>query len=182
MIITLTQEIYDRCKEFAEKRIELSKNLYAYRGEQKKEKMIEDIIIGTLGEWGAFEYLKSKGILTSEPDMVIYETRRKTFSADIANKDFNFHIKSQSASSASRYGNSWLFQKSDKITHSPDYRDCFIFSVVDGLEVEILGICRIKDICDNNLWGECKVWAYRHTKLALYLKDLIKAGIDLEIL
>jgi len=182
MIIKLSQELYDRCRKFAEHRIKGSKGLYAYRGEQNQQKMIEDVIVGTMCEWGAFEYLKSKGIITSEPDMVIYETKRKSFSADLASETCKIHVKGQSSSSYSKYGYSWLLQRKDKITACASDSEYFIFASNNGLEVEILGICKVKDIVDGNLFGECKVYQYRHTKVALYLKDLIEAGIDLEAL
>ena len=180
MIITLSQEVYDRCKQFADKRIAGSASVYAYRGESNKAKMVEDCIIGTLGEFAAFEYLKLKGILVSEPDLNIYENKKKSFAEDLHNDLVKIHVKSQSEKSFKRYGSSWLLQRRDRIVTSPTDNEYFIFTKVIGLEVEIMGVCRIKDIVDNELWGECKVFSYKHSKVALYLDDL--GEIDLEVL
>ncbi len=172
MEIVISQEVYDRCVKFAEERIAGSAGLYAYRGEANKEKMVEDCIIGTLGEFGAYEYLKSKGISISEPDLTIYENKKKSFAADLLNQDLKIHVKSQSAKSHKRYGASWLLQRRDRVVQNPDSNEYFIFTKVEGLVVTIMGVCRIKDITDAELWGECKVPCYRHSKVALYLDDL----------
>jgi hypothetical protein len=178
MIVTLNQETYERCKEFAEKRIDMSKSLYAYRGEQNKQKMIEDIIIGSMGEFGVFEYLKSKKIEVSLPDLTIYENKRKSFSADMQNDVHCFHVKSQTQNSISRYGHSWLFQRSDKIISSQDEKDIIVLTSVNELEVTIHATIYAKDM----IWSECKVPYYRHTKVAIYLDQLIEADVKLDIL
>lgn len=182
MKIELGQDIYDKCKNFANKRIEGSSYLYAYRGESSKNKMIDDCVIGTLGEWAAYYYLKNKGIKVSEPDMNIYPARRKTFNADLFNKELRVHVKSQSDKSFKYYGASWLLQKKDRIVLTPDDDEFFIFVRVSGLIGDVVGSCRVKDIVDNNLWSECKVEKYRHSKVALYLVELQKSGINLNVL
>jgi len=180
MIFTISDEIYNKCLEFAHKRIEGSSGLYAYRGEQNRNKMIEDCLIGTLGEWGAHSYLLTKGIKVSEPDLNIYETKRKSFAADLSNADYSIHVKSQSLKSFKKYGASWLLQRSDRIVKEPTDKDYFVFVKVNSKEVEIMGTCKVRDIVINGLWGECKVPSYRHSKVALYLDEL--GSIDLEVL
>jgi hypothetical protein len=182
MKITLSQEVMDQCQEFARKRIEGSSSLYAYRGESNNMKMVEDCVIGTLGEWGVYEYLIGKGYEISKPDMEIYPARRKSFNADLFNKELRIHVKSQSDKSYKYYGSSYLLQKKDRIVTNPDDDEYFVFVKVNGLECEILGSCFIQDIVKYNLWGECKIMKYRHSKIAIYLDDLIKSGINLECL
>ena len=183
MLVKITQEQYDKARAFAEQRIGSSKGLYSYRGESKTEKMIEDIIVGTVGEFAAAKYLRSKGLSCTRPDLKIYEAKRKSFDADLfanesvdielnINKEFKIHVKSQSVKSSKRYGNSWLLQKSDKIVKSPSKNDLFLFTNVNGLEVEILGVVACKDIVSFNLLDECKVPYYRHSKHALYFNDI----------
>lgn len=180
MIIELDKTIIDKCTDFANKRIEGSSNLYRYRGESNKDKMIEDCIIGTLGEFAAHKYLSDKGIVVSEPDLTIYETKRKSFSADLFNEELKIHVKSQSEKSFKRYGMSYLLQRKDRIITSPENNEYFVFVKVGGIFCEIVGTCKIKDIVDNSLWGECKVPSYRHSKVALYIDEL--GSIDLEVL
>lgn len=172
MKIELTKDIYDMCSEFAHNRIGKSAKLYEYRGETKMGKMIDDIIVGTMGEWGGYEFLKYHGIEVSKPDMKIYEKKRKSFSADLLSEDYKFHLKSQNEISRKRYGSSWLLQRYDKIVTQPKDDEYFILTCVRDLEVEILACVKIKDIVKAGLWGECKVPRYRHSKVALYLKDL----------
>ena len=191
MVINLSGELILDIIKFAKLRTEGSSNLYNYRGKSSADKIIEDIVIGTAGEWGAYLYLVQKGIIISPPDMKIYKNKRKSFSADLLNDDYKFHVKSQSKSSTAKYGHSWLLQKLDKIVTNPDQNEYFIFTEVtnfadgeDGivLAVEILGVVSIKEIVDKKLFGECKVPSFRNTKVALYLKDLIKQGINLQSL
>jgi len=185
MKIKITKEQYEKARQFAEQRIGLSEDLYRRRGELKVNKMLEDIIIGTVGEYGAAKYIRSKLHNCSRPDLKIYKGRKKSFDADLIVKDvktcdddfkdkqkLNIHVKSQGVSSAKKYGNSWLLQKSDKITQEPSDYDYFVFTKVDGLEVEILGVVKCKDIIDNDLLDECKVPMFRHSKHALYFKDI----------
>lgn len=161
-----------RCWEFAEKRINGSKNVYAYRGESNMEKMKQDIFIGLMAEWACYKYLKSKGIEVSKPDMKIYTGRRKSYAADLMNDDLKIHVKSQGVVSAKRYGLSWLGQKTDRLWTSPDPDDYIMFTQVDGNEVEIKGVVKASDIVNNDILAEPKVPRYRDTKIALYWNDV----------
>jgi hypothetical protein len=172
--IKISKYLYDKCVAFAHDRVGLSKSCYAYRGESRVDKMIEDIICGTLGEWAVYKDLNRKNRKCTKPDMKIYEGRRKSFSADLIS-DYGFvHVKSQSLASVERYGKSWLFQKSDSLYSKPSEEDILAFTSVDldKREVEILGYCDAKDVSDYKRWGECKVPFYAKTKVALYLEDL----------
>lgn len=172
MQVELSKYYLDKCKKFAKDRIKDSNQLYKWRGETNKDKMIEDCVIGTMGEWGAYKYLESKGIKTTKPDMKIYEKKRKSFAGDLISDDYVFHVKSQSVVSNKRYGASWLLQRRDKVVSNPAENEYFILTKVVDRYVEILAIIRCKDIADACLWGECKVPRYRHSKVALYLDDL----------
>lgn len=172
MKIELTKKIYDKCSEFAHERIGMSANLYKHRGEKNVSKMIDDIIVGTMGEWGGYEFLKYHGVKTSKPDMRIYEKKKKSFAADLISDDHLFHLKSQNEISRKRYGPSWLLQRRDKVVAEPKDNEFFILTCVKDLEVEILACIQIKDIVESQLWGECRVPSYRHSKVALYLNDL----------
>ena len=175
--IEVSQYFYNKCVNFANDRIGRSADLYSYRGEKRLHKMVEDIIIGTVGEYGVYKYLKKKQIEVCKPDLKIYENKRKSFAADLFNDDIKIHVKSQGVESAKRYGNSWLMQKRDKVINDPSKNEYFAFTNVDGKRVTILGIVKCSDIIKYDLLGECKVPAYRHTKIALYW-DTIKERLD----
>jgi hypothetical protein len=43
---------------------------------------------------------------------------------------------------------------------------------IDKLEVRIFGIFSPLTICKRGLWGECKFWKFRSSKLALYYESI----------
>lgn len=185
MKLKISKEQMERARQFARQRIDKSADLYKCRGEDKLDKMIEDIVIGTVGEFGVAKYLRSKGYSCTRPDLNIYETKRKSFEQDLLcfeESDLSIseisphkvHVKSQSVASSKRYGNSWLLQKSDSVTKNPGKDEYFAFTEVEGQNVTVLGIVRCEDILKHELYNECKVPWYRHTKHALYFKDIEK--------
>ena len=172
--------------QFAKERMGGSKDLYTYRGEKNLTKMEEDIVIGTLGEYAVYNYLKSLGYKCSRPDLKIYGKKRKSFDADLRvyREGFkadvvNVHVKSQSMKSVKRYGQSWLFQRSDSLVANPEKSDKMIFTNVcpKTWEVSVVGVVHPKLVTELGLWGECKVWSYQKTKVAIYLEDLESYGI-----
>ena len=171
MIIKLSKYHLNKCEKFADDQLKGSAKLYAYRGESSKLKMREDIIIGKLAEVGACKFFKSR-----KPDFTIYERSKKSYSADLKLGNMRIHVKSQSKLSVKKYGHSWLFQRSDQIVRNATPFDFLVLTSVDldKLEVTILKIIRAREI---NKWGECRVPRYRHSKVALYLKE-IEDGYD----
>ena len=171
MIIKLSKYHLKKCEKFADEQLKGSAKLYAYRGENSKLKMREDIIIGKLAEVGACKYFKSK-----KPDFTIYERKKKSYGPDLRLGNLRVHVKGQSEESVKRYGHSWLFQRSDQIVRNATPYDVIVLTSVSvrKLEVHILKLIRAREI---NKWGECKVPQYRHTKVALYLEE-IKDGYD----
>ena len=171
MKIKISKYNYNKCVDFAQQQLKTSSKLYAYRGEQNKEKILDDIVIGKLAELGVQKFLKS-----SKPDFTIYERKKKSYSPDLRLGNLRVHVKSQSEESVSRYGHSWLFQRSDQIVRNATPFDILVLTCVNRRkrEVYILKLIRAREI---NKWGECKVPSYRHSKVALYLKE-IQDGYD----
>jgi hypothetical protein len=171
MKVKISKYNYKKCVDFANKQLKTSADLYAYRGEAKKEKMVYDIIVGKLAELGVTKYLKC-----SKPDFTIYERKKKSYSADLRLGNLRIHVKGQSEESVARYGHSWLFQRTDGIVRNATPYDVIILTEVSvrKLEVRILKLIRAREITK---WGECKVPSYRHSKVALYLKE-IEDGYD----
>ena len=110
MKIKVSKYNYNKCVDFANKQLKTSKALYTYRGENKKEKIVYDIIVGKLAELAVTKFLKC-----SKPDFTIYERRKKSYSPDLRLGNLRIHVKGQSEESVKRYGHSWLFQRSDQI-------------------------------------------------------------------
>ena len=57
MKVNISKYNYKKCVDFANKQLKTSADLYAYRGEAKKEKMAYDIIVGKLAELASHEIL-----------------------------------------------------------------------------------------------------------------------------
>lgn len=151
-----------KCEKFAEEAIESSKNLYYYRGTKNLDKIKEDIYVGKMGEVGVYLHLKGYGC--SKPDFAIYKGRRKSFDADLFVNQIPTHVKSQTKESANRYGNSYLFQKSDPVVINPN-EDLFYGTLVEGNTVTIIKECKINELT----FEPCKVSWFNKTKVAIYV-------------
>ena len=171
--------MYKLCAEFASKRVGGSADEYKRRGEARISKIEQDILTGALGEHAAYEYLLSKNLKVSEPDLAIYDKKSKSFSADLQAAEGLFHVKAQTQESADKYGFSWLCQKQDKILKQPKADEFFIFAGVKEDLVDLKAIVLVQDIIDNELISEPKVWKYRHSKVALYLDDILNSNMEL---
>lgn len=179
MIVQISKYIFNKVLEFAQERIKGSSDLYAARGELKLNKQTEDCVVGTLGEYGVYQFLRGRNVKCSKPDLNIYCSNEKSFGADLKTDKYNIHVKSQGLKSIKRYGHSWLFQRFDSLVNNPNSYDIIAFTAVDidNREVEILGFCKATDLTSKNLWSECKVWSFRKTKVALYLTEILPYDI-----
>lgn len=179
MEIVISDSVVKKIEEFAEKRTGGSADLYKSRGESRKEKVFNDIVIGCLGEYGVYQHLKSLGRKCSKPDLKIYKRGEKSFAADLSSEDLDVHVKSQSTASAKRYGDSYLCQRHDKLVSEPKETDLMAFTCVDleSNTVTLLGFTFATEILRCGLWDECRVPSYRRTKVALYLTNFEEYGI-----
>lgn len=169
--IKITDKQRQTAEEFADLRCEQNQALYQKRGGFKRL----DILVGAMGEIGAWKYFKKRGFTVSKPDFNIYEGRKKSFDADLRSGKRHFHIKAQSQVSVKRYGYSWLMQRSDPVLKKVQYNHYMVPCAVD-LEkniVEIFGCISFKAILEKGLIGECKHPAFRTYKVAIYLESLM---------
>lgn len=180
MIVQISKSNYRKCELFAKQRMEGSQKTYFYRGEQSTSKIMDDLLIGAVGEYGSYQFLKMQGIKVSKPDMTIYDKANKSYKADLITDKYDIHVKSQGLASVKRYGNSWLLQKSDAIVNSPTDRDILLLTNVSGNRVDILGLVLAADLKAEGCHQECRVWRYRETKIALYFDNIKQKGIVLE--
>lgn len=162
---------YNRCVEFADLCYNTNKDEYARRNQFDRSKIINDIIIGKLGEIAVYHYLcKKRNIECEYPDFEIYSKEYKSFDSDIRCEKYNIHVKSQNISSAEKFGDSWQFQKKDKLTFDPEPNDLICLTTVCNNIVEIKKIVYAKDIVDK--YKEPVLEKLRTTKTTLYLKDI----------
>ena len=170
----LGSDILNICEAFAQKVAITNKDEYSRRNQYNLSKIKKDIVVGKLAEWGVYMiYLMQNKSLHSCPDMTVYDKSQKSFDPDLKWGLFNLHIKSQTDESASRYGNSWLFQSSDPLFSFNNEYDIVIGCRVSidsferGALVEIL----IQKPFKNLTFGDTKLNKFSGNKKAIYLED-----------
>jgi len=143
------------------------------------DKIVKDITTGKLGEIGAYKLLRSHGFDVSKPDFEIYESRRKSFDADLCGSGFNGHCKSQNGESADKYGISWILQwggkgygHTDKLFKSRSKEDFLIPTLVHDTEVEIFGIIPVETLFAGGFIKKPRITWLADTKRAIYYEDL----------
>ncbi len=109
--VRVPTELLESYTKFAEACVETNKNLYKNRNQRNVDKITEDILNGKMGEYGAYEFLRSRNMKPDDlPDIKIYAKRNKSFGADLNFGNVPVHVKCQSEESATKYGMSWTFQ------------------------------------------------------------------------
>ena len=162
------------CNEY-----ESSKKKRYQRNQFNKERIIQQNIIGKIGEFAAMFYLLDQCKQCSSPDMKIYKGKKKSFDADLVLDNQPLHVKSQSKASSDYFKCvSWTFQKggkgaghTDPLTKRP-LDDLVIFCHVDGQDIEIFGPYQWKDI--KPLLKDPILDRLKGIKQCIYLEDLKK--------
>jgi hypothetical protein len=168
--IKLTKACRLLAEFFADER-EGNSSLYKKRGGFKRE----DIVAGAMGEMGVYLWLtKEMGYEVENPDLTIHS--KKSYDADLTDGTYYFHVKSQTDTSAKKYGESWICQKTDKLVTEPQNRHYLVLCRVNIEEgvVQILSCVSGTALAKNKAWGKPKLEWFRKTKVALYLKDIKK--------
>lgn len=174
----VSSDVVRMCKHFAQQSYLTNIDCYRYRKQTSPEKIQQDITIGKLAEWGVyFIYLDRGWNDITSPDMKIYPAEQKSFSADLiyTNSDdtgwtrFNLHIKSQTDSSADKFGDSWIFQTKD-----PLFDNAFEHDIIVGCRVNLdkahIQIRLEKPFLELN-FADTKLNKFKDNKRAIYLKD-----------
>lgn len=178
-IVYLTVDDWRKCEEFAEQSVDSSLSHYSRRGQGNREKIIQDILTGKLGEIAASRFLRRIGIPVSKPDFAIYESRNKSWAADLHTDTYNFHCKSQGADSAKKYGQSWILQyggngrgHTDALFKHRTKADFLIPMGVSDDFVTIFGVIGVPTIFDSECIKMPKLDWLANSKRAIYLPDI----------
>ena len=135
------------CSAFSNEVYQTNKDMYAQRNQNNESKIKNDIYIGKLAEFAVYNYLIYKGKTVSAPDIMIYESKKKSYDADLyINKESPLHIKS--CIDIGVQHNSWLFQPNDPITNAPTEDDMIAFVVITPEAVFYCYIIKASDILD----------------------------------
>lgn len=171
MLIKLSNQDMKKCQDFANS---IDTGFYATRNQFNAEKRIKDSIIGKAGEIACFNFFKLQGIEVSFPDFKIYDKSKKSWDHDLKNSQINIHVKTQNIEQSKKYGQSWIFENSDKSIFK-EYADndyvCFVIMDPKNQSAEIKAVLKLKDLHSKNIFKKPKL-AYLTTKSAIYFDEL----------
>lgn len=177
--VRITDEHYLQSHNFAEQCAATCINNYKRRGQSNLAKITEDIHTGKLLELGAYKLLRNLGIMVRFPDFTVYESKGKSWDADLVCDDNKFHCKSQTEKSVEKYGLSWILQYGgrgkghmDKLFKAQGKNDYLIPGYIKGRSAVICGIYSISDIMENGLVGMPALPQLYFSKRAIYWNDL----------
>lgn len=178
-LVEISTDQYDSCVKFAHESIDTSLAHYARRNQANKPRIVEDITIGKCGEFGVYNFLKSLGLVVSEPDVTVYQAGQKSFAADITLDFWQIHCKSQSVESTLKYGASWVLQyggmgkgHTDKLFKNRSKFDILAPTTVDERCVTIHGFIPVQQLFELDLIEMPKVDWFKDTKRAVYLDSI----------
>lgn len=168
--ISITEQERKLCEDFASKSVSTSIDEYKRRNQDNISKVKFDITVGKIAEIGVYKIMKNANFVCTYPDFNIYDKYHKTFDADLTMNKYDIHVKSQHITQSKNFGESWLFQKSDKLTYTPTERDVICLCIVSSSEVIIKKMLLAKNLVD--VYGEPKSPKLRENKHALYYRDV----------
>jgi len=178
----ITEDIFNKCKKFAEDSVKTSVDKYARRNQFDVEKIIKDIRNGKIGEEGTYHSLLECLPTLNPPDDQIYDKKQKSWDPDLKDASgIKVAVKSQDIDSAVNYGESWVFQ----IGNGKYDCDASVFKEIDpnhyvafnALNVPkrrgtIKAIVKVQWLHENNLFKPMKLRHLQNNKVAVYYSDL----------
>ena len=126
--IHLSPEAIGRANEFAD----AVTNTVNYRDSNQtlKRKIRDDHFVSKLGEEAVKAVFESRGCFIAGPDYSVYDSKQKSWAADLKINQLEVAVKTQRRSAAKRYGLSWTFQDSpkrcDPILSTPEAWVCLV--------------------------------------------------------
>jgi len=155
-------------------------SFYASRNQFDPSKRTRDQVVGKMGEFATYHYLKHIYPNLSEPDLKIYTISKKSWDFDLKSEDpqLNLHVKSQSLESGQRYGVSWIFQNGDhEIFNSTKQNQyiSFVSADMNNTKCTIQAVVKLEHLHENKLFKLPVLKKLQEmNKLAIYFDDLKK--------
>lgn len=168
-------------------------SFYSSRNQFNDSKRKKDSLVGKLGEFAAYHYLKDKVSNLSFPDLKIYSVKEKSWDFDLKGENFNIHVKTQDLTQGEKFGVSWIFQFGDGKSRSydkeifdkisKDQYVCFVSIDLENYTSYIRGFVSLEHLHAKKLFGLPKLeHLQRANKMAVYLKDLERYPNNLFVL
>lgn len=171
-IVALSQNQKDICKNFASSVVSTNIDAYRRRNQTDVTKIIDDIYVGKLGEFAAYNFLKHGRRELAAPDVEIYGARKKSFAADLVTTTHKYHVKTMKRESAERYGLSWSFQIQDPLVKNPAINDVLALCEEINGEIDIKCFVRASRVC--GLYTKPKLAKLHNIKVVLMWDDVEK--------
>lgn len=183
---TISEDIYNRCTQFAKSSVSTNSGKYARRNQFDVEKIVKDIRNGKIGEEAVYQIFSPSLTELSKPDHQIYAKKDKNWSADLHDdkSGVRLAVKSQDYESARDFGESWVFQygnggKYDCDTGvfkdtDPNHYVVFVALNTPKKTGQIRAVVKISWLHDKKLFKEMKKQSLRGNKVAVYYEDLEK--------
>ena len=111
-IVHVLPEAVKRAMVFAEAVLDTVN--YRDSNQATKKKIHDDHFISKLGEEAVRLVFESRDCIVKGPDYSIYNSKQKSWAADLKINSLDVAVKTQRRSAANRYGLSWTFQDSPK--------------------------------------------------------------------
>lgn len=127
-IVHLPPDAVDRAKAFADAVVDTVN--YRDSNQTIKKKIHDDHFVSKLGEEAVHLVFEARHCVVEGPDYAIYDSKQKSWAADLKINSLDVAVKTQRRSAANRYGLSWTFQDSprrrDPILSMPEAWVCLV--------------------------------------------------------
>jgi len=168
---------YSICEDFARRQLAdgITRRIYAKRKQKNETVIKKQILVGKLGEFGVYLFLKDAGLNVTPPDLTI--TKDKSFSADLYCSGKRVHVKT--CEFVPKRSVSWVFQREDPLTYKPDPEDyvalCLYFQQEECHFIKIMRIVKATYLVECNLFESMRLKRLNASKTAVYYRSLIES-------
>jgi hypothetical protein len=170
-LVSTSPAIIEKAKEFTNQVIGTVD--YSDSQQSNKQKVWHDHFISKIGEEAVYKIYTQFTDNITKPDYKIYHGKNKNWDADIKVNNVDLAVKTQTKSSADKFGLSWTFQwglhRKDIILDQPDSWVCFVKcdDTNSRYNCIVYPAMQIKYI----IFGEPKIARLRGEKKVVYAKD-----------
>lgn len=170
-------DLWSKCQTYAEREFSSTRSMRARRGQRNPERIKHQTAVGKMGEFVSQAFLCGLGYDCTSPDCEVYDGKGKSWASDLFIGDHKVAVKTQDAVSASKFGQSWIFQKGGEgYGHTdPVIYKGKSFAVFVTLDLEkkcgtVNGPYFMSDLRPH--FREPKLRSLRFSKTALYWDDI----------
>jgi hypothetical protein len=152
---------------------------YRDSSQTRRKKIFDDHFVSKLGEEAVRLVFEARQCIVEGPDYNVYESKQKSWTADLRVNALEVAVKTQRRSAANRYDLSWTFQDSprrrDPILSMPDAWVCLV--VYEDLKPEpeclVYPLRKIRQL----IFEAPRLSRLSGKKQAVYLETLRKHGV-----